>query len=40
MGPYLRAITLASGQTFRADPLSKRIDGTRRPKQLTDICKG
>ena len=40
MGPYPRAIAEAGGQTFRADPLSKRTDGTRRPKQPTDICKG
>ena len=31
---------MASGQTFRADPLSKRTDGTQRPKQPIDICKG
>ena len=31
---------MASGHTFKADPLSKRTDGTRRPKQPTDICKG
>ena len=31
---------MASGQTFRVDPLFKRTDGIRRPKQPTDICKG
>ena len=31
---------MASGQTFRANQLSKMIDGTRQPKQPTDICKG
>ena len=40
MGPYPRAIVVASGHIFRADPLSKRTDGARRPKQPTHICRG
>ena len=31
---------MARGQTFRAEPLSRRIDGTQQPEQPTDIYRG
>ena len=33
-------MTVARGQTFRAEPLSKRTDGTQWPEQPTEIYNG
>ena len=33
-------MAVARGQTFKAEPLSKRIDETQKPEQPTDIYSG
>ena len=39
-GAYPRAMAVARGQMFRAEPLSRRTDGTRRPEQPTNKWSG
>ena len=39
-GENPKAMTITSGQTFRAEPLSNRTDDTLRPEQATTMNKG
>ena len=39
-GENPKAMAVTSGQTFRAEPLSSKTDGTLRPEQATSMNKG
>ena len=39
-GAYPRAMAMARGQTFKAKPLSRRTNGTRRPEHPTEMQRG